>query len=273
MEAIRIPAYVLWPLVALSLYGFLHLLAQRTIFQPSRYPDGWWEQQRELGASDVWMETADGVRLHGWWAPSPGAALATLYLHGNAGNLSHRGSHIRAIKAAGSSVLVVDYRGYGKSTGRPSEPGLYADAEAAYRYLTQRGAAPETVVLHGESLGCAVAIELAARLPAAGLILEAPFTTAGDVAHRILPFLGPLVVRSFRSIEKIAEVRAPVLVIHGEQDRVIDPEMGRELFELAPGPKTFWSVPSAGHNDIVETAGRDYVRRLRDFYSALKPPG
>ena len=113
----------------------------------------------------MWLQAADGVKLHAWWLKAPGSRVATLFLHGNAGNVTHRAGHMLAIAEAGSSVLVIDYRGYGRSEGRPDEAGLYADAEAAYQHLLAAGYTPDRIVLHGESLGTAVAVELASRRP------------------------------------------------------------------------------------------------------------
>jgi len=258
-----------WPLVAASGYGLLYFMANRAIYYPMRYPQGWWDAQGEIGASDVWLRAADGVRLHGWWIPREGARLASLFLHGNAGNLTHRANHIREVTAAGSSMLIIDYRGYGKSEGRPSERGLYADAEASYAHLLAAGNRSEQIVLHGESLGTAVAVDLASRKPCGGLVLEAPFSSARDVAARVLPLLGPLVIWGFDSRAKIARVRAPVLIIHGDRDEVIDYGLGRKLFEAAREPKSFWTVPGAGHNDIVETAGPEYRQKLSAFYERV----
>lgn len=269
----KIPPYIGFPLLALWTYGILWFVANRQIFHPMKYPDGWWEEQHLWAVEDVSFETADGVELHGWWREVPGAEIATLYLHGNAGNVSHRGSHIQEISAAGSPVLVIDYRGYGKSEGRPSEKGLYADADAGYVFLRGKGYAPEQIIVHGESLGTAVAVDLASRERVGGLILEAPFTSASDVAHRILPFIGPMLVRSFNTRSKIDGVGAPLLVIHGTDDRIIPFEMGRKLYEIAPQPKQFWPVQGGTHNDIVEAAGAAYRQRLAAFYAELAGGG
>ncbi len=128
-----------------------------------------------------------------------GAELVTLYLHGNAGSVTHRYARIREITAAGSSVLMIDYRGHGKSGGRPTENGLYADAKTGYQLLEQMGFRPEQIVLHGESIGCAVAIHVASQNLCGGMVLEAPFTSAADVAQTVLPVVGPMLVRSFNS--------------------------------------------------------------------------
>lgn len=263
----RVPKYVGWPAVAAFGTGIFYWAANRAVYFPFKYPRGYWAMQEPIGARDVWLEAADGVKLHAWWVPAPGSSLATLFLHGNAGNLTHRTGHMRAIPAAGSSVLVLDYRGYGRSEGSPGEAGLYADAEAAYRHLLAAGYTPDRIVLHGESLGTAVAVELASRRRCAGLILEAPFNAASEVARGVLPVLGPLFIRCFDSRERIRRVRAPLLVIHGDRDTTVPPALGRALFAAANEPKTFWSVPGADHNGLREACGPEYAARLRRFYS------
>ncbi len=234
-----------------------------------KYPDGFWDAQHELGATDVWIDTRDGVRLHAWWVPRDGARFATLYLHGNAGNVTHRAPQIREIVAAGSSILMLDYRGYGKSTGRPTERGLYSDGDAAFANLVGRGYSAEQIILHGESLGTAVAVELASRRTCAALVLEAPFTSASDVAGTVIPVLGPMLLRGFNSVAKIRGIRAPKLFMHGDHDDIIPLRLGQALFAAAPDPKSFWIVEGAGHNDILETAGARYRERLEAFYESL----
>jgi len=268
----RIQNYLGWPLLAAFGYGALSFLAHRSLYYPMKHPLGSWDIRAQLGASDVWLRTTDGVRLHGWWIPRPEARVATLFLHGNAGNITHRAGHIRELTAAGASVLIIDYRGYGKSEGVPSEHGLYADADAGYQYLLDSGHRPELIVLHGESLGTAAAVDLASRRPCGGVVLEAPFTSARDVAARALPVLGPLVIWGMNSKRKIPAVRAPVLIIQGTRDEVIPRELGWELFKAAREPKWFWAVEGAGHNDIVEAAGARYRERLAAFYAAVTIP-
>jgi hypothetical protein len=265
----RIPNYLGLPLIAAVGYGALYWFANRAVYFPFSYPQGEWYMQAALNAEDVWLETADRVKLHAWWIGCPGSSLATLFLHGNAGNITHRGTHAREIVAAGSSLLLVDYRGYGKSAGRPGETGLYADAEAGYAHLLSRGYRPGQVVIHGESLGTAVAVDLAARRAAGGVVLEAPFTSARDVAATMLPLIGPMVIWSYNTRSKIHRVRAPLLIMHGDRDEIIPFEMGRALYEAAAGTKSFWPVAGAGHNDIVETAGAAYRERLSAFYKSI----
>jgi fermentation-respiration switch protein FrsA (DUF1100 family) len=254
------------PIIAATLFASLYFAANSAVYYPLRYPEGWWDRRAAVGAVEVWIVTRDGVRLNAWWIPSPNARVATVFFHGNGGNLTHRIPHMRAIGAAGSSLLIPDYRGYGKSDGKPSEAGLYLDAEAAYQWLIGHGHAPNRIVIQGESLGSAVAIDLASKNPCAGVILEAPFNSAAQVAAGIVPVLGPLVMRMFDSKRKIGGIHAPILFLHGDRDEVIPYRLGRDLYEAAPEPKEFWRVEGAGHNDLVEVAGNLYRERLTKFY-------
>jgi uncharacterized protein len=267
---LRVPWYVAWPLVIIVTALALQFLAARSVYFPTQYPEGSWNLQAQLGATDVWLDLPDRVRIHGWFVACPGSRRVTLFLHGNAGNVTYRGQHFREITAAGSSVLIIDYRGYGKSTGRPSEKGLYADAQAAYDYLLKT-TRPQNIVVHGESLGTAVAVDLASRHHCEGVVLEAAFTAASEVAGTVLPVIGPLLIRSFDSQRKITRVRAPILFIHGSADQTIPIQLGQALFNAAPEPKSFWTVPGADHNDIVERAGPEYGKRLSSFYESLAP--
>lgn len=262
---VRVPRKVGWPVVAAWGAAVFWFAAQRAVYHPWKYPRGWWELRDQLGASDVWMQAADGVKLHGWWLAPENPRRVTLYLHGNVGNVTHRGLHARRIVAAGSGVLLLDYRGYGRSEGRPGEEGLYADAGAAYDWLIKRGFSPGQIVIHGESLGTSVAVDLAARRPCAGVILEAPFTSANEMAARVLPLLGPLVMHAFDTRSKIAAVHAPLLIIHGDRDEVVPYALGRALFDAAREPKRFFTAAGCGHNDIPEAPG--YGGQLRAFYA------
>lgn len=265
----RVPYLVTWAVLLVFAYGCLYFFANSALYYPSKYPEGLWNLQQQLGASDVWIETRDGVRLHAWWIPREGARWVTLFLHGNAGNLTHRVLAIREITAAGSSILIPDYRGYGKSAGRPTEEGLYIDSEAAFTHLLGMGYRAEQIILHGESLGTAVAIDLAARRPCAALVLEAPFTSASDVAGTKLPLIGATLVHSYNSVSKIRWIHAPKLFIQGDRDEVLAPRLGQALYAAAQGPKSFWVVEGAGHNDIREAAGVRYREHLENFYKEL----
>jgi fermentation-respiration switch protein FrsA (DUF1100 family) len=242
-------------------------------FYPSRYPSGQWALQERLRADDVELKSPDGLRLHAWLVPAQGEMRATtLYLHGNAGNLSDRPGHLQSLSAAGSEVLIVDYRGYGKSEGEPSESNLYEDAEAAYEWLLAQGRKPKRIVLYGESLGTAVATDLASRRSCGALILEAPFPSRSAVAGLIVPVLGPLIARGFETVRKIANVSCPVLVLHGTADTVIPQALGRAVFDAAPQPKRFWSIPGGRHIDPAPVASDEYRARMRQVFEALPAP-
>lgn len=234
-----------WLVVLAVLYAAFWFWANRSVYYPMRYPAGWWEMRDRVGSRDVRLRTSDGVNLHAWWVEAPEARLATLFLHGNGGNLSHRIGHLRELVAAGTSVLILDYRGYGKSDGWPTEGGLYRDAEAGYDHLVRGGYTARSIVIHGESLGSSVAADLASRRECGAVVLEAPFTSAAAIAGRILPLLGPMVMRSFNTVSKLGGIRAPVLVIHGDRDEVIPFEMGERVYRAIAGPKEFWRVPGA----------------------------
>jgi uncharacterized protein len=167
-------------------------------------------------------------------------------------------------------VLLLDYRGYGKSEGTPSERGLYLDGAAAYDWLLSKGYKPEQIILHGESLGTAVAAELASRRKCAGVILEAPFPSARAVAHKVLPLIGPLLVWGFDTKSRMSKINAPVFVIHGDRDEVIAYEFGKKVFDAAREPKRFWTVPGATHNDLHIGGKSEFPGRLAEFYASLE---
>jgi fermentation-respiration switch protein FrsA (DUF1100 family) len=247
---------------------FRHLIDQ-LVFYPMRYPQGDWDSQAESGAQDIWVTTRDGVRLSAWWFPKAGSRFATLFLHGNAGNVTHRVDHAEAIRAAGSAVLVLDYRGYGKSQGHPNERGLQLDAEAAYDSVLRLGYEPSRMVIHGESLGSAVAVELASRRPCVGLVLEAPFASLSEMAGKVVPILGPLVVHGYNTKAIIGRIGCPLFVMHGDADEIVPFSQGQVVFAAANEPKHFWRVSSAHHNDLLTVAGDEYIPQLRSFYSSL----
>lgn len=247
----------------------LRNIADRFIYYPMRYPGGAWELQAKAGAEDRWLTVSDGTRLNAWWFPKANARFATVFLHGNAGNVTHRIDHAQSALDAGSSFLIVDFRGYGKSAGQPTERGLYKDADAAYAELLHLGYAPERIIVQGESLGTAVAVDVAIRKQCAGVILESPFMSAGRIAGTVLPFFGPLVIRGYDTYSKISKLHAPLLVIHGTADEVVPFSQGKAVFNAANKPKEFWPVAGAHHNDLLEAAGPEYVVRLRNFYERL----
>jgi fermentation-respiration switch protein FrsA (DUF1100 family) len=261
-------AWIIFSLVVFILFMLRHIL-DRLVYYPMPYPQGEWDVQSRVGAQDLWFTTRDGVRLNAWWFPDPGARFVTLFLHGNAGNVTHRIDHAQAIKHAGSAALILDYRGYGKSKGHPSEHGLQLDADAAYDAVLQLGYDSSEVVLHAESLGTAIAADLASRRACAGLILEAPLAGLGEMAARIVPIVGPLLANGFNTKTTIPRVHVPLLVLHGDADEIVPFSQGQAVFAAANHPKAFWRIQGAHHNDLLYAAGDRYVPRLRAFYNSL----
>lgn len=227
----------------------------------------------------VEIATADGETLQAWWLPAPEAPAqmpALLFFHGNAGSREHRLDNLRGLHRAGIPVLIFDYRGYGGSTGKPGEAGLYRDGAAAHAWLRgEAGGRP--IAFFGRSLGAAVAAQVALQAGAdarpAGLILESPFTSARDMASRVLPLPGVrhLAQARFEVEGAVRELRMPLLVIHGERDEIVPFHMGRAVYEAGAAPrKTFHAVPGGHHNDTYLVAGRAYWDWLRDFLLSLE---
>jgi len=241
-------AVVLGCLGALLLAMFLE---NQLIFFPSRFPEGDW-QPRGLAVEDAWFEAADKTRLHGWYVPHPQARGVLLFCHGNAGNITHRAEAIRLLHdRVGLSVLVFDYRGYGRSQGRPSESGVLADAVAARAWLARRaGIEPNQIIVFGESIGGAVAVDVAAHGGARALILENTFTSLPDVAAYHFPWLPKWLLRTrLDSLSKIGRYHGPLLQSHGDPDSVVPFPLGKRLFEAANQPKQFLRYPGCDHND------------------------
>jgi len=224
-----------------------------------------------LEYEDVWLRTADGVRVHAWFVPGD-SAITWLWFHGNGGNLSTRLENLRHLHSRlGVSVLLVSYRGYGLSEGVPSEEGTYQDARAGLRHLLERpGVARDRIVYFGRSLGGAVAAKLAAEQTPTALILEASFPSLPRLAPRHFPWLGlpvlqRLVPYRYDTAQYLKAVEAPVLVIHGGQDDIVPIQFGREVFRAACEPKEWCEVEGAGHNDVELVGGDAYYGTLERF--------
>lgn len=248
---------------------------ENALFVPDRYPNGVWNPRPYgLPAVDVWFESLDGTDLHGWWIPHRRARGTLLYCHGNSGSIAHQIGALRFLRRLGANLFVFDYRGYGRSGGRPSEAGLYRDVRAAWRQVVEAlGQERSSVVLFGHSLGGAVAVDCALEHSPAGLIVQSSFTDMRHAARAVFPTL-PLhwMARSrFRSLDKIGRIDAPKLFVHGDADGTLPVAMSERLHEAAAGPKHLYIVRGAGHNDVYRHGGRSYLRRLRRFVdSCLK---
>lgn len=221
-----------------------------------------------LPYEEVELVTSDDVRLHAWYLPTPGADAAVLVSHGNGGTIEHRLHLAQAFVGMGHAVLLYDYRGYGQSAGRPEEAGTYLDAEAAYDFLIAKEFAPERVVSYGESLGGAVALELALRRDVGALVTESAFTSVLDMGEEVYPWLPVRLLGhiEYDSLAKIERVDVPYLAIHSPADEIVPVAHGRALFARAPEPKA-WLETSGGHNDggfPMSEAARAAVARFLD---------
>jgi len=217
---------------------------------------------------DVWIQTDDGVRIHGWLTKHESPIATLLFFHGNAGNISHRVDNLRLLHSAGIRTLIIDYRGFGRSEGEISEQGLYLDALAAYSALCARPDVPEgSVAVFGRSLGGAVAVDLATKVSPSALILESTFTSVRDMVAHIFPILpiGSLLSTKYESLDKIGHIRSPVLFVHGTRDELVPYALGKKLFDAASEPKAFHRVDGGGHNDTYIVGGTAYIERLRSF--------
>jgi fermentation-respiration switch protein FrsA (DUF1100 family) len=225
-----------------------------------------------LPFEDVWITTADGVKLHAWWIPGEGPNTVLLF-HGNAGNISFRLGEIAVLTSRlNVSVLLLDYRGYGLSKGHPSERGTRLDAAAAAGYLLDvRGIDRRNLIYFGRSLGGAVATRLAVEQTPAALVLESPLPSVMRMTTASYPWLArminPLFLTRYDTLGSLQLVRAPVFVAHGDQDETIPFELGREVFEAARDPKVWYPVAGAGHNDMIVSGGPAYFEALNSFFT------
>jgi hypothetical protein len=260
-----------WGLIALVAFGGLAtfmFLAQRKLMY---FPEAARTAPATAGfaaADEVVLDTADGERVIAWHLPPRADKPIVLYFHGNGGALRYRVERFRALTADGSGLLALSYRGYGGSSGAPTEAGLLADADAAYAFAAARYP-PERIVLWGESLGSAVAIALASARKVARLVLEAPFTSAADIGASVYWFMPVrlLMKDQFRSDTRIGRVTAPVLILHGTNDRVVPIAFGERLFALANEPKRMVRISGGGHNDLdafgAQAAARPFIAEAK----------
>lgn len=243
----------------LSIYAMLGLalwlFGDRLAHHP---PSG--EAKRLPG--EVFLRASDGVALSAVWLPNPSADVTLLLSHGNGENLDHLHSFLQELCDSGFSVFSYDYRGYGRSEGRPTEKGVYRDIEAAWRHLTGPLGVPSSrVVLLGRSIGSGPTLWLASREKPGGIILEGAFTSG---QRTLFPFpIYPF--DQFPNLRRIREIHCPVLVIHGLNDHVIPVRHGQRLFAAAPEPKFALWVEGAEHNDVFGVAPELYLKALRDF--------
>ncbi|MQA30770.1 MAG: prolyl oligopeptidase family serine peptidase [Luteitalea sp.] len=259
--------------VIAAVLALLWTVQRRLIY----FPTGGVPTASSTGLSDVepvTFETTDGLGLSGWFvgASGPSPRVTVLVFNGNAGNRAHRGPLAAALHLHGLQVLLVDYRGYGGNPGAPTEEGLAADSRAARAYLAGRpDVDPARIVYFGESLGTAVAIDLAVTHPPAALVLRSPFTSMADVGQHHYPFLPvSLLLRDrFAAIDRIRRIRVPLLVVAGGHDRIVPIENTRRLYDAAVAPKTLLVLPDADHNDYQLLAGDEMIQAVVRFLQPL----
>ena len=254
--------------VAGALLRCSHVVDRSFIYFPSREIEA---TPGDVGLEfeDVRFQASDGVALHGWFVAGGGDATL-VWFHGNGGNIGHRVGNIRElVERLQISIFIFDYRGYGRSEGSTYEEGTYLDAESAITYVRSRGDVdPEKTIYFGRSLGCAVAAEMAIKYPPRALICESGFTSVRAMTKSVYPFLPGLqllVTTKYDTLSKIAWVDVPVMVLHGDRDEIVPFSMSRELFDAAKGPKRFYTIEGAGHNDTYYVGGPDYFEALREF--------
>jgi len=228
-----------------------------------------------LEFDDVWLDASPGVRLHGWFVHRAQPKGVALILHGNAGSIALRTDWLRMFHELGYASLIIDYRGYGRSTGSPSEQGTYEDARAAWDHLTRdKGWASRDIVIVGESLGGAVAAELASRTTARALVLQSTFTSVPDLATQLYPFLPVRWLSRFDygTLAYLRAVAVPVLVAHSPADEIVPFSQGRALYEQAREPKRFIEL-SGGHNEGFIFVRREWIDALAAFLDQARPAG
>lgn len=204
--------------------------------------------------SVVEIATDDGLKLKSWYKAAENGLPTILFLHGNAGHIGFRAGKAKPIIEAGYGMFLLSYRGFGSNPGKPTEQNLYLDAQAALAYLKEQNVPLHKTVIYGESLGTGVGVDVAQHLDLAAVILESPFSSMADAARHHYPIMpvNRLLKDRYESIEKIKNLRSPLLIIHGENDRIVPFELGKRLFEAANEPKRFLPVKYAGHNDLYD---------------------
>jgi fermentation-respiration switch protein FrsA (DUF1100 family) len=255
--------------VALGLLG-LRVMEPRFIYYPVRQI-GMTPDRLGLPYEDIYLTTADGVRINGWFLAAERGGPTVLFLHGNGGNISFSLEKLSILRQLGADVFIIDYRGYGRSQGEPTERGTYRDADAAYRYLVrQRGVDPRRLVVYGESLGAAVAVDLASRERTGGVVLEGGFTSVVDVGRAVFPFLPVrwLVRDRYDTLSKIGRIRAPLLILHAASDEFLAMDHAHKLLAEAHPPKRLVEL-RGGHNDAFLVSNDAYRAALRTYFASL----
>lgn len=259
--------------IAISIYVLLalvlYLFQGRMVFLSNFPSRALTASPGDIGLSyeDVSVTSSDNERLHGWYIPAEDSRGVVLFFHGNAGNISHRLDSIKIFHKVGLSTLIIDYRGYGQSTGKTSEQGTYLDAQAAWDYLVnRRGIPPDRIIIFGRSLGGAIGAWLGARKTPAGVIIESSFSSGTDMARRLYPFLPASLLTRLRYpvVDYAGRLSSPVLVIHSIQDEIIPFFMGQAIYAAVNQHKEFLQLRGDHNNGFLISQG-DYIAAIKDF--------
>ena len=260
-------ALTLFLIVFLGIHSHFYLNQRQLMYFPSLervHP----QDVGLLGVDEVSLLTESSETLVSWYGLAKMGMPTILFFHGNGGAVSHRAHRFRGLMAEGFGVFVLGYPGYGGNDGEPSEASFLEGALLSYQYLRSQGLAADDIVIYGESIGTGVAVQIAAQVDAKGLILQAPLSSAADVARKHYPYLlaDLLIKDSFKSTDHIERIEMPLLVLHGDLDQIIPIELGEKLFQKAREPKSFVTIPGAKHNNLhlysIDTIARDFIESI-----------
>jgi fermentation-respiration switch protein FrsA (DUF1100 family) len=251
------------------IFGYAKYIEKRSVFFPEKKIE-FTPASLNITFEDVNITTPDKFKINGWFIPRNNAKRTVLFCHGNAGNIGDRLDKINMFQEIGFNVLIFDYRGYGRSQGRPSEKGLYLDTRAAYEYLlNERKIIPDEIILYGESLGNAAVIDLASKRQVKAVILEGAFSSGKDMAGTLYPFIPAFLFSDiFNSIQKIKKINAPKLFLHSVDDEIVPYKIAKKLFESAQEPKYFVEL-NGSHNDAFLESKDKYLSAIISFINRL----
>lgn len=249
--------------------GYVRYIENSKIFFPAQKLSAT-PSQIGIKFDDVYFHTPDKVSLNGWFIPKAGARYTVLFLHGNGGNIGDRLDKIKIFYDIGVNIFIVDYRGYGRSKGRISEKGFYVDAQSCYNYLVNNlKIEPNRILVYGESLGGAAAIDLASKVAAAGLIIEGAFTSIKELGKTVHPFLTIFLLSDkFNSLTKIHQITSPKLFIHSSGDELVPFGLGQKLYKKAAPPKQLVELAGDHNNAFIESRGK-YIGEIKKFIDNL----
>jgi hypothetical protein len=251
------------------IFAYIKYIENKNIYFPAKEIESL-PSLTNIPFEDVYIKTADEVKINGWFMPYKEANYTLLFFHGNAGNIGHRLEKINILRELGVNIFIIDYRGYGKSEGKPSEKGFYLDAQASYRYLVDnRKIRPQQIILYAESLGTAIAIDLASKFKVRALIIEGAFSSGKDMARRIYPFIPNFIFSNmYDSTAKIKNIEAPKLFLHAQDDEVVPLGLAKKLYSFAYEPKEFVEL-TGGHNQAFLGSQEQYQTTIRSFLNKL----